>query len=736
MKNSVSFDLSQDGVPCCGTLSFRGGFVSAEIDGCEVFRRSVGDIFELRQKTDVGCGRLELAVRDTSVRPGEKPRALADAESIPVCRFTMTYVNDISEFCKMVNHYINTGEETEIVFTEQLRCETCGRAFVPGVDICVFCTDKGYVAKRTYALMRPYIPRVVLAGFSLLFSNLALALAPVLYGKLMDTYLSPPAGFVPDLPPAQGIALLALIMIAASIAGQVFTIFSKRISHKIGSSFSNDLRVMVYDKVQRLSLTSMSRKTAGDLIKRVTDDTQVVRKFLTDQGEYAISQTLMFLAIAGILFSISPLLTLIVFVPVPIAVYAISRFWHFMHLRFERQWVNNARARSILHDIVRGIRVVKTFGNEEREIQKFDNANKRLADISVKNEHTWAMVFPFLHFFVGMGEFFVIFIGGKMVLDGQMTAGNLYTFILFLAYIYAPLRWMSSLPRWLAELVTSLLKIFEISDEKQGVAESAEPVALDYSGDLSFCNVNFGYKSYEPVLKNVNLNIKQGEMIGLVGHSGAGKSTMINLIMRLYDPQSGCLRVGGTDIREADQSVLREHIGVVFQETVLFAGTVYDNIAYAKHKAQPEEIIAAAKTANAHEFIMRLPDGYNTMVGENGHTLSGGERQRIAIARAVLKDPKILILDEATSALDSETESKIQEAIGRLIQNRTTVAIAHRLATLRHADRLVVLEKGEIAEVGTHKELLEQQGLYFNLVMAQRQTSKLRSDDQKALEEA
>ena len=251
---------------------------------------------------------------------------------------------------------------------------------------------------------------------------------------------------------------------------------------------------------------------------------------------------------------------------------------------------------------------------------------------------------------------------------------------------------------------------------------------------MEFDSVDFGYKSYEPVLRDIDLKINPGEMIGLIGHSGAGKSTMINLVMRLYDVDGGTLKIDGRDIRDYDQYYLRENIGVVFQETYLFSGTIYDNISYAKSDASPEEVFAAAKAANAHGFIMELKDGYNTVVGENGYNLSGGERQRVAIARAILRDPKILILDEATSALDPETESYIQQALGRLTENRTTIAIAHRLSTLRHADRLVVLENGRIAEVGTHAELLKKRGVYYNLVMAQRQTSKLTSEAQAALD--
>lgn len=372
--------------------------------------------------------------------------------------------------------------------------------------------------------------------------------------------------------------------------------------------------------------------------------------------------------------------------------------------------------------------MVKTFGNEKREIEKFSSASKALADVAVENEHIWALLYPVIGFFMGSGNFIVLFFGGKMVIDGTMSAGELWSFTLLLSYVYKPLDWFAYLPRWIADVTTSLVKIYEVLDEKPQVGDMKNAEKYPISGEIEFDGVGFGYKSYEPVLKDVDLKIKPGEMIGLVGHSGAGKSTMINLVMRLYDVDSGVLKIDGKDIREFDQYYLRENMGVVFQETFLFSGTVYDNIAYAKPSAEPEEIFAAAKAANAHDFIIELKDGYNTVVGENGYNLSGGERQRVAMARAILRDPKILILDEATSALDPETESNIQQALGRLVKNRTTIAIAHRLSTLRHADRLVVLENGRIAEVGSHAELIKKKGIYYNLVMAQRQTSKLTSE--------
>ena len=710
LKHEFHYDLDLSMQPTKGTVSFdKTGQIISSIDEKTLLTLSASDIAEISVIGGVGCGFLFAKMNDDS--------------EILICRFTLSSMKAAGEFCKVINFYNQTKQYVPPEEKVKPVCEKCGRPLVEGMSVCLFCYNKLSVLKRAFYLLRPFAKKLMRAEVFLATSSIIYLLVPFFSRILIDDYLRPMKGT------SKQVFLLAGAMFIARALGELIFILSSRVFNEASIQYSNHLRNLAYEKIQKLSMNSLSKRTPGDLIRRVMEDTGIVRNFIADGGRWAVEQMIIFVVVLIILLFTNCQLTLLVFIPVPIVAIALSRFWRFIHIRYERQWRKNSKCQSILHDIIKGIRTVKAFGKEDVEIQKFSKATSELAQVSSDNESIWARLFPLMIFFTGIGEFLVLYFGGQKILDGSLSLGVLVQFTMYITYIYAPLRWLVSFPRWLADAMTSMVKIFEILDEEPDITSIPNPTNVPLSGGVSFEGVSFGYKSYEPVLKGIDLDIKPGEMIGIVGRSGAGKSTMINLLMRLYDPTQGKISISGVDLKDMSPEYLHENIGVVFQDTFLFAGSFYENIAYAKPGATAEEVIVAAKAANAHDFIMQTADGYNTIIGENGHSISGGERQRLAIARAIIKNPSILILDEATSSLDVETESIIQDSLNRIVQGRTTIAIAHRLSTLRSADRLIVLDKGKIAEVGTHTELLREQGIYYKLVMAQRKTSKIAEEN-------
>lgn len=705
-QHLFEYDLNLNMQPANGTLSFdETGRIVSRIGDEVLMELTAEDVAEASVIAGVGCGLLYIKKTDKS--------------DLLLCRFTMSAMKAAGEFCKVVNYFIQTKEYAAPDEEETPICEKCGRPLVEGMSQCLFCYNKMSVIKRALELMRPFAQKILIAELFLTLSSVIYLLVPLFSRYLIDDYLRPMTGTFKQ------ILMLAGAMLIARVLGEIVFIVSSRVFNKASIQYATHLRNAAFEKIQKLSMNSLSKRTSGDLIKRVMDDTNTIMQFMSDGGRWAVEQMIMFVVVLVILMFTNIKLTLLVFLPVPVVMFGMSRFWKLINMRYERQWRKNSKCQSILHDIIKGIRTVKSFGKEELEIKKFSHATRELAQVSSDNEALWARLFPLMTFFTGIGEFLVLYFGGKDIIGGTLSFGVLVQFTMYITYVYAPLRWLVSFPRWLAEAMTGMVKVFEILDEEPDITSIANPKNVPVCGSVSFEGVSFGYKSYEPVLKDINLDIKPGEMVGIVGRSGSGKSTMMNLIMRLYDPSQGKIRINGTDIKEMSTDHLHQNIGVVFQETFLFAGSIYENIAYAKPDATALEVFAAAKAANAHDFIMKTADGYNTIIGENGYSLSGGERQRLSIARAVITNPDILILDEATSSLDVETESVIQESLNRLVKGRTTIAIAHRLSTLRSADRLIVLDEGRVAETGTHAELLKQKGIYYNLVMAQRQTSKI-----------
>lgn len=638
-----------------------------------------------------------------------------------LCRYSLTHAQRMGELAQGINYIIKNSEIPIINEEDEDQfCPKCGRRFIRKTRICPVCDKKMTGIDSFKPMLKPYLVPLIISAILFLTGSAIHIVSPYLSRLLIDDYIQPKNAVL------SGFALIIGGMFLMMLLANTVSIIRSRMVTRIGASISSDLRCLLFNKIQEMSLKNFSKRTIGDLMRRVSRDTGTLRSLFCDYGPETLSQVVTCAVVFIIMMMMNWKLTLLAIIPVPVVAIVISKCSRFIKKRYSLQWQTYSKASGLLQDLLSGIRVVKSYGTEKQEIDRFMKATNVHKTVCADNETYWSLIFPPLGFLTACGEFLVLYFGGKLVLSETMNIGVLIQFSTYASFLYNPIRYFTFIPRWLADVNTSLGKINEIMKETEDIIDTDESIEMQISGTIKFDNVTFGYKSYTPILKDITVEIKQGEMIGIVGPSGVGKSTMINLIMRLYDVDNGTIYIDGVDIRKISQTCLREQTGVVLQETFLFAGTIYDNIRYAKPNATYEEVISASKIASCHNFIMKLPDAYNTYVGENGYTLSGGERQRVAIARAILHNPKILILDEATASLDTETEKTIQDALDKLIQNRTTIAIAHRLSTLKSANCLIVLQDGKIAEVGNHTELMTQKGVYYKLVMAQRQTSKIR----------
>ncbi len=602
-------------------------------------------------------------------------------------------------------------------------CPKCGRPFVRGTNICPYCLDHMEVYRKVFAMTKGLrlmmcFPFIV-AAFNVVFQFVV----PQIQKIALNNYILDESKYGKADMMTQFVLIVAAI-VSLDLFQRALAVLQSRLSAVAGNRFTLMMRTMLYEKIQSLSLSSVQRKSTGDLMGRINGDVNVAQDFIVHQLPNLFVQFFSFFTGLVVMLVISPIMALFIFVPIPFVVFLISKFWKFVQLRNRRLWVLGQRTNHLLQDILNGIRVVKCFGREESEINRFKSASVKHAKQNEKNAKVFDTIFPLLGFAIKLGSYLILWYGNWQLFHGEMLVGELHQINSYANIIYAPLMYITFIPRNISNFLTSLSKIFEIIEENQEVQDIDLPLDIRIEGEVDVKNVTFGYESYNPVLENVSFHVNPGEMIGIVGHSGSGKTTLINLLMRLYDVNEGEIIIDSVNIKDISQNALRTQIGVVLQETFLFSGTIRDNIRYAMPHATDEQVIAAARVANAHDFILNLPEGYNTLVGEKGYSLSGGERQRIAIARAVIHNPRILILDEATAALDTETEKLIQDSLNKLTENRTVFAIAHRLSTLRNADKLLVVDKGRVAEFGTHTELLENKGIYYKLVMAQRKMAQ------------
>ncbi len=607
-------------------------------------------------------------------------------------------------------------------------CPRCHRRLGTNTRVCPSCLHRGAVLRRLLAYAQPYRFQMAAAAGLMLAGTLLDVLPPKVAQWITDGVVY---GHWPGWSGrgAAALGLLTLVLLLTRTAGLALGVWRARIGVSVGNRTMGDIRSALWGGIQGLSLGYFDKSQVGQILTRVTEDTQRMQSFLTDGAQYFITEVLQIVFVILMMLSINWQLALIVLIPAPL-MYGISVVvWPRLRRSYRQLRSIVGRMNVVVNDVLTGIRVVKAFGQEPREVAHFNGISNRLVRQSVATDSLWATIFPIFGYVAGLGSILIWYAGGLLVLHHTIRVGDVVAFTGYIGMLLGPLQWMSQLFSWMASSLTSAERVFEVMDTETDVVEAADAQPVEtIIGRVALRGVRFGYAPHLPVLHGVDLEVAPGEMVGLVGHSGAGKSTLINLICRLYDPDQGVIEVDGTDLRRVRQSDLRRHFGVVLQDTFLFDGTIADNIAYARPEADHAEILRAAQIANAHEFTVQLADGYDTRVGERGTRLSGGERQRIAIARAVLHDPRILILDEATASVDTQTERQIQEAIARLIQGRTTFAIAHRLSTLRNAHRLVVLDHGKVAEVGTHAELMERNGIYAGMVRTQQENAAMTAE--------
>jgi len=601
-------------------------------------------------------------------------------------------------------------------------CPKCG-APMDGEEECPVCAREIHAPPSTRTLLRlwrfakPYRWQLFW-GFALtLISTAAAMVPPYLSMPLMDDVLIPYQNGAP-------INVELVVMLLGGLFGAALlawglswakTYILSLVAEHIGS----DLRTVTFEHLMGLSLEYYGGKRTGDLMARIGSESDRICQFLSIHVLDFANDVLMITMTAVILFSISPWLALVTLLPLPFIAWMIQLVRDRLRTGFEKADRIWSEISNVLADTIPGIRVVKAFAQEKRETQRFRVANATNLAVNDRVNRVWSLFSPTITLLTEIGLLVVWAFGIWQVSRNQITVGVLTAFLAYISRFYTRLDSMSRIVSTTQRAAAGAKRLFDILDHVSSVPEPAAPVRLpEVKGRIELRDVAFRYGN-RAILRGVDLAIAPGEMIGLVGHSGSGKTTLVNLICRFYDVTEGSIRLEGVDIRTLAVADYRSNIGLVLQEPFLFFGTVADNIAYGKPDATRGEIVAAARAAHAHDFILRLPQGYDSLVGERGQGLSGGERQRISIARALLIDPRILILDEATSSVDTETEKEIQKALDNLVRGRTTIAIAHRLSTLRKADRLVVMDRGRVVEVGNHDELMAREGAYFRLYQAQ-----------------
>ena len=571
--------------------------------------------------------------------------------------------------------------------------------------------------KRILSYIKPYLHILSIALLCTMLAAAGNLYLPWIFRDMIDKVLNAKDYYMLNV-------ISASIVVIFLLRG-IFLYGQNYLMSYVGQHVIIDIRSEVFRKLQRLSMSFYDKNKTGTIMSYVTNDVNALQGAMVDNTIELVTEGIILIGSVCAMVYLDWKLTLFTILTFPVVLYFMNYFGKKIRRSGGQIQEATADITSVLQESVSSARVVKSFVREQYEIERFERENEANLKANLKNAKYMATLTPTIEFVAALGVTLILWYGGNNVIAGETTAGSLVAFLAYAVNISNPIKRITRVSGNIQKALAAAQRVFDVLDLREEVRNLPDAKVLPaVTGNVSFEHVTFSYNTGDEILHDLSFTAKPGQAIGLVGPSGAGKSTVASLLPRFYDCDAGTIRIDGTDIRHVTLDSLRNQVGIVPQETILFNGSVYDNILYGRLDATKEEIEAAAKAANAHDFIMELPEGYNTMLGDRGVNISGGQRQRIAIARAILKDPRILILDEATSALDTESERVVQEALNRLMVGRTSIIIAHRLSTIKNADRILVLDKGKLVEDGTHEELMAKNGLYAHLYQIQYRTNK------------
>ncbi len=663
-------------------------------------------------------------------RPSAVPLAAFGKEEnrgldrITLFDFSFRVKKVVTQFAAILESVAQTGEmPEEKPHEKEAVCPKCKKPYPdPRSRVCPACMNKMQMIRRLIPFFGKYKFYILLIFLCIVAASALNLLSPFISSKILyDEVLAENGKYFGQ------IGQIMLIIVGANLLSTVVNMCTQLINARVSARVTYDLKRIIFSSFGRLSLSFFTGRQTGGLMTQLNSDATTLYWFFCDAFPYMIIHIIEIVGIAAVLFVMDWKLTLLTVLPLPLLLYVYRKILRAFKKMHARQFSKSRSFHSLIADVLSGIRIVKSFSKEKQELERFEKRSHDEAESGLKLTKMSNTIFPLFHFMLFSGSYIVWLYGGWQVARGRMEYGTLMLFVSYLSSLFGPINQLTQMADSLTNCLNALHRLFEVQDAIPDVIESENPTHLEkIEGHVKFENVGFSYSRDKKTIDNVSFEVEAGQTLGIVGKTGAGKSTLANLLTRLYDVSEGSITIDGVDVRDLSFEQLHNSIAIVSQETYLFRGSIMDNIRYAKPDASEEEVLTAAKTAFAHSFIIRYPDGYNTLIGKGYKELSGGERQRISIARAILKNPRILILDEATAAMDTETERQIQKAITEVTRGRTTLIIAHRLSTLRDADKLIVIDNGKMVESGTHRELMvKKDGVYAHLYKLQLEALKI-----------